>query len=95
MPIESFTHAYGNNLDETILCTRRDELDHIMMIIPQTFAGFEYTMNHKQTMKGWRVRIKAVRKKEQVKQPVVQMETQPTLPGIDMTELEAKHDMGN
>jgi len=89
MAIETFTHTYGNKIDETIFCSTKDEFDRIMMIVPQTFAGFEYTTNFKQGLKRWRIRVHATRKQENIKQPLgVTKDTQPPLPGVDMDKLE-------
>lgn len=62
MAIESWTHAHGIKLEETIVCTEKEELESIKRVIPQTFAGFDYTMTTKQKLKGWRIRIVATRK---------------------------------
>jgi hypothetical protein len=49
----------------------------LQMIIPQTFANFDYTINSKQLTRGYRIRINATRKnraeekKPEVKEEVV------------------------
>ena len=62
MAIESWTHAHGMKIEETITCTTKEELESIQRVIPETFAGFKYTMNTKQKLSGWRIRIMATRK---------------------------------
>ena len=61
MTIESWVHTHGIKLEETITCTTKEELESIQRVIPQTFAGFEYTMNTKQKHDHWRIRILATR----------------------------------
>jgi hypothetical protein len=61
MAIESWTHAHGMKIEETITCTTKEEFESIKRVLPQTFAGFEYMMTTKQRLNGWRIRIMATR----------------------------------
>jgi len=61
MAIESWTHAHGMKIEETITCTTKEEFESIKRVLPQTFAGFEYTMTTKQSLNRWRIRIMATR----------------------------------